>query len=89
MALGAERRNVIWMVLREVLALSTAGLAIGFVCAWSTIPAIKLFLFGIKPADPLAIMLATGILIVALCLAGYAPATRASRIDPFTALRHE
>jgi macrolide transport system ATP-binding/permease protein len=89
MALGAERRNILWMVLREVLALSTAGLAIGFVCAWSAMPAITFFLFGIKPADPLAIMLASGILITALCVAGYAPAMRASRIDPLTALRHE
>ena len=89
MALGAERRNILWMVLREVLALGAAGLAIGFVCAWSAVPAIKSFLFGMKPADPLAIMLATGILITAVLLAGYAPATRASRMDPFTALRHE
>jgi macrolide transport system ATP-binding/permease protein len=42
-----------------------------------------------KPADPLAMFLAVGILITALLLAGFAPATRASRIDPLTALRHE
>jgi macrolide transport system ATP-binding/permease protein len=45
--------------------------------------------FGMKPADPFAILSATGILIVALVLAGYLPATRASRIDPLSALRHE
>ena len=42
-----------------------------------------------KPGDPLAILWATGILMAALIVAGYAPAMRASRIDPLTALRHE
>jgi macrolide transport system ATP-binding/permease protein len=89
MALGAERRRIVWMVLREVLALAAAGLAVGLACAWSSISAIKSFVFGMKPADPLSIALAAGILIAALLLAGFAPARRASRIDPVTALRHE
>ncbi len=89
MALGAERRRIIWMVLREVLALAAAGLAIGLICAWSAMSTLKSFVFGIKPADPLAMFSAAGILIAALVLAGFAPATRASRIDPLTALRHE
>jgi predicted permease len=89
MALGAERRDILWMVLREVFALAAAGLAIGFFCAWSAMPAIKSFLFGVKSAAPSAILLATGILIAALVLAGFGPATRASRIDPLAALRHE
>ncbi len=89
MALGAERRRIMWMILREVLALAAAGLAIGLLCAWSAMSTIKSFVFGIKPADPLAMLLAAGTLVAALILAGYAPATRASRIDPLTALRHE
>lgn len=89
MALGAERRRIIWMVLREVLALAAAGLGIGLICAWSAMSTIKSFVFGMKPADPLTILLAVGILITALVLAGFAPAMRASRIDPLTALRHE
>ena len=43
---------------------------------------VKSFVFGMKPTDPLAILWAAGILLAALVLAGYAPATRASRIDP-------
>ena len=81
MALGAERRCIIWMVLREVLALAGAGLAIGLICAWSAVSAIKSFVFNMKPGDPLTMSLAAGILIAALVLAAYAPATRASRIN--------
>ncbi len=89
MALGAERRRIIWMVLREVLSLAAAGLAIGFLFAWSAVSTLKSFVFGIKPTDPLAMFSAAAILIAALVLAGFAPAARASRIDPLTALRHE
>jgi predicted permease len=88
-ALGAERRRIIWMVLREVLALAAAGLAIGLICAWGAMSSISSFVFGVKPGDPLTMFLAAGILISALILAGLAPATRASRIDPIAALRHE
>jgi macrolide transport system ATP-binding/permease protein len=89
MALGAQRRRIIYLVLREVLALAAAGLAIGLIGAWSALSTVKSFVFGMKPGDPLAMLCATGILIAALILAGFAPAMRASRIDPLTALRHE
>ena len=89
MALGAERRRIIGMVLREVLALAAPGLAVGLIAAWSAMFTIKSFLFGVKPADPFTMLLAPGILLAALVLAGYAPALQASRIDPLTALRHE
>jgi macrolide transport system ATP-binding/permease protein len=89
MALGAERRRIIWMVLRELIWLAAAGLTIGLAAAWGTTRYIESFLFGLKPNDPLAMLLASGILVAALILAGYVPAMRASRIDPLTALRHE
>ncbi len=89
MALGAERRSIIRMVLREVLALAGAGLAVGLITAWGAMFTIKSFLFGVKPADPLTTFLAPGVLLAALFLAGYSPALRASRIDPLSALRHE
>lgn len=89
MALGAERRRIVWMVLREVLALAVGGLAVGYLCAWFVLPVIKSFVFGMKPTDPATTLWAMGILIAALLLAGYVPASRASRIDPVTALRHE
>jgi ABC-type antimicrobial peptide transport system permease subunit len=66
MALGADRRRIIWMVLREVLALAAAGLATGLICSWSAISTIKSFVFGMKPADPAVILSAAGILVTAL-----------------------
>ena len=89
MALGAEQPRIIWMVLRGMLALTATGLAVGLICAWSAMSTVKSFVFGMKPADPLAILLAVGILTAASVLAGFAPAMRASRIDPLNALRHE
>src|SRR5581483_3219844 len=89
MALGAQRGTVIWMVLREVLVLAAAGLAISVPTALGTSKFIQSFLFELKPNDPLALMLAAAILLGAAILAGYVPARKASRIDPMTALRHE
>ena len=89
MALGAERHRIIAMVLREVFAVAVAGLAIGLIAALSTQSAIESFLFGVKAADPLTVLSATGILFAALVMAGYAPALRASRVEPLSALRHE
>ena len=88
-ALGAERHRIVAMVLREVLTLAIGGLAIGLITAWCTQPVIRSFLFGVKAADPLTVLLASAILFAALILAGYAPARRASRVEPLTALRHE
>jgi predicted permease len=89
MALGAERRRIIWMVLREVCALSVMGLTMGLAAAWATTHYVESFLFGMKHNDPLAITASIGLLAATSILAGYAPASRASRIDPMIALRHE
>ncbi|HEV8415300.1 MAG TPA: ABC transporter permease, partial [Bryobacteraceae bacterium] len=89
MALGAQRGGVIWIVLRQVFVLAIAGLAIGLPVALATSKLVESFLFGMKPDDPLAIGVAVAVLIAAAVLAGYAPARRASKIDPMVALRHE
>ncbi len=90
MALGAERTSyrLVWCS-AKYSRLPAVGLAVGLLCAWGTMSAIKSFLFGVKPADPLTMFLAAAVLIAALVLAGFAPALRASRIEPLTALRHE
>jgi predicted permease len=89
MALGAEQRRIIAMVMREVLALAVGGLVIGLITAWSTHSVIKSFLFGVKAGDPFTVFWASGILLAVVILAGYAPARRASRVEPLSALRHE
>ncbi len=88
-ALGAQRRPVLWMVLSEVLVLAAVGLAISVPIALGTSRFVESFLFGMKPNDPLALGLAVMILLLAALLAGAVPARRASQIDPMTALRHE
>jgi macrolide transport system ATP-binding/permease protein len=89
MALGAQRGAVVWMVLRRVLLLAAVGLAISVPAALIASQLVKSFLFETQPNDPGTLALAAAILLSAAILAGYAPARRASRIDPLAALRQE
>ena len=65
------------------------GLAIGIPVAYATSHLVESFLFGMKPNDPTALILAVATLLSAAFLASYFPARKASRIDPLVALRHE
>jgi predicted permease len=87
MALGASGGTVLWMVEREALELVAAGVAIGLPAALLTGRFIAAWLFGLKPADPWTIAVAVAIILAATLLAAYAPARRATRIDPMNALR--
>jgi macrolide transport system ATP-binding/permease protein len=89
MALGAQRGAVIWMILRRVLLLAAVGLAISVPAALGAFRLVKSLLFETQPNDPRTLALACGVLLSAAILAGYAPARRASRIDPLAALRHD
>ena len=89
MALGAQRRRIVWMVLRQVLILATIGVLAGTAAVWETTTFLKSYLFGLQPNDPVTLTAAVLILAACAILAGYAPAWRASRIDPMVALRHE
>ncbi len=88
-ALGAQRGAVVRMILRDVLKVAAAGLTISVPAALATSRLVESFLFGMKPNDPIALSLAAAILLAAAFLAGYAPARKASRIDPMVAVRHE
>ena len=88
-AIGARRGSVIWMVMREVCVLAAVGLAISIPIARGLSTFVESFLFGMKPNDPQAIAVAITTLVGASLLAAYAPARKASRIDPATALRQD
>ena len=89
MALGAQRGAVVWMILRRALLLAAVGLALSVPAALIGFRLVQSFLFETEPNDPVTLALASVVLFIAAILAGYAPARRASRIDPLTALRCE
>jgi predicted permease len=88
-ALGAQRENVLWIVLRETLALAMIGLAIGIPCAIAVCRLISSLLFGLSPSDLPTIAAVSLLLLLVALFAGYLPARRASAIDPIVALRAE
>ena len=88
-ALGAERRTVLAMVLKEVAVLALIGVAIGLPSGYGLGRLIESQLFGLRAHDPLTFGLATFTLLAASLLAGYVPAARATRVDPLVALRYE
>jgi predicted permease len=89
MALGAEQGKVIGMVMREVFFLIAIGVAVGVPAALLLTRVVKSQLYGLEAHDPWTLGLATGLLAMVACAAGYLPALRASRVDPMKALRYE
>jgi putative ABC transport system permease protein len=89
MALGAESSSVLYMVLKQGLGLSLAGVAIGLVGSIFVTKITKSMLYEVTPSDPATFLCVTGILIGVAMLACYIPARRAMRLDPLAALRHE
>ncbi len=88
-ALGAGRANVVWLVMKEVVAMVGIGFAIGLPAAWLSARLVASLLYGIRPDDPSVIGVAMAGLAVVALLAGYLPAARASRVDPLRALHYE
>ena len=89
MALGAVRGNVIWMVMREVLALIGIGILVGVPAAIGLTYLVRSQLYGLAPGDPSTIVLATVLAAAVASLAGFVPALRASQVSPMRALRYE
>jgi ABC-type antimicrobial peptide transport system permease subunit len=86
-ALGAERREVLWMVMRDTLRLAVIGSAAGLLIVAGVGRIAEKFLFGVRPTDPVSLVVATTVLLAVAAIAGYVPARRAAHADPVAALR--
>jgi predicted permease len=89
LALGAERRRVRGMVLREAGGLAIIGVVSGLAVALGLGRLVRSLLYGLQPADPLSLSIAGCLLLGVALVAGWVPAMRASRVEPMEALRHE
>jgi len=88
-ALGADRRSILRMVLRQGLGLAIIGAAVGLVAALIVSHLMAGLLYGVRPTDPLTFAGVALLLIGVGLLACYIPARRVLRVDPLVALRHE
>jgi putative ABC transport system permease protein len=89
MALGAQPRNVLSLVIGQGLKLALLGASLGLVLALALVRLIQSLLYGVKPTDPKTFAGASLLLVAVALLACWLPARRASRVDPMEALRHE
>jgi putative ABC transport system permease protein len=89
MALGAQPRNVVRLILVQAMRLSFLGVMIGVAASFAVAPLLARFLYGVKPHDVLTLVLVSSILIAVTFCASYIPARHATAIDPMETLRHE
>ena len=89
MALGAQRRDVLRLVLGRALRIVVAGLIVGLAGAVGVTRVLQRFLFGVTPTDPIAFTIVTLLLMAVGLMAAWLPARRATRIDPCAAMRAE
>jgi len=88
-ALGAQRRDVLRMVIKQGLVLIVVGLVAGVVVAYGATRFLQSLLFGVRATDPWTFAAVCGLLVIVGVLACYIPARRATRVDPMVALRYE
>jgi ABC-type antimicrobial peptide transport system permease subunit len=89
MALGAESRRIVWLVVRDVLVVTAAGLAVGLALSLIGSRYVATLLYEVEPRDPASLGMAVAILVLSGAVAALVPARRASRIDPMDAVRQE
>lgn len=86
-ALGADPRHIIRMVVRQGMGVAAAGLAVGLAAALGTTRLMAGLLYGVSPADAVTLGAVAALLLAATLLANYVPARRAARVSPLTALQ--
>jgi predicted permease len=89
MALGASAGEVMWMVLRQSLAMIFIGVVVGISAALAAGRLLERLVEGMRPTEPLTFAIMISVLVVAALIASFLPARRASRVDPMKALRQE
>ena len=89
MALGAERSDVLKLIVKQGLTLTTTGAAIGLLFTFGITRLLARLLYGVSAADPITFVGVTLFLIAVAMFACYLPARRATQVDPLVALRHE
>jgi putative ABC transport system permease protein len=89
MALGAETRDVVKLVLRQAMRLVLLGAVIGLAGSVAVSQVIKSFLFGLSTTDPATYLGVSSLLVLVALVACYIPARRATKVDPMVALRYE
>jgi len=88
-ALGAERGTVVWMIVRDGLAIAVPGVLVGAPCAWAAARLVRAQLYGIAPGDSRTLLIAAAASLATVLAASLLPALRASRVAPGEALREE
>lgn len=88
-ALGATREAIVWMIVRDGLAIAVPGVLIGAPCAWAAARFVRAQLYGISPDNPRTLVIAAAILLTTVVVSSLFPARRASRVSPLEALREE
>jgi putative ABC transport system permease protein len=89
MALGAQRRDVLRLLVGQEMALTFAGAGVGGIAAFALAHLLSGFLYGVQPADPVTFVVAPLVLVAMAFLATFIPALRATKVDPTVALRYQ
>jgi putative ABC transport system permease protein len=89
MALGAQKSDVLWLVISHGMTLTVAGITLGLIGSYGLTRLMRTLLFEVKPTDAMTFVAVSIALIAIALIACYIPARRATKIDPLVALRYE